>query len=119
MITYKMSDNDAWVAEDNNFSADVIVKTDDANNYKECSVKLTKLNADEIDATIKLNIINSNFVASLEKVKPLGKNAMIEEVANYAKSLNDYSNFMDLLGEESNSQLKAVDGLFKQNRIKL
>ena len=42
-----------------------------------------------------------------------------DEVLSYAAVLKSYGDFMELLVEEANMQLRAVDGLFKEEGIAL
>lgn len=114
---YKMSDNDGWNAVDNNFDADVLIQTDQGKNYQASEVVLTRKNEKEISATIHLMLQNNNYYAELEILDKLGKTEKAERISSYAKSLEDYSQFMCKLVEEANVQLHAIDGLFSQEQI--
>ncbi len=121
MKVYKMSANDAWNAEDNNFRADVLVKTDDNNKYQSSEVCLTSLGVNNLVANIKLNINGANrYKARLELLEKMPEKFKSgDEVLSYAAVLKSYGDFMELLVEEANMQLRAVDGLFKEEGIAL
>lgn len=117
MKQYKMSDNDAWNAFDDNFGADVIITTDDMNNYQKAEVKLDP-DYREVPAQIQLEIKDGRFVANLTLDQQLNAQSTIADVAEYARSLQHYSDFMEVLEDEANGQLKAEDGLFDEHDIK-
>lgn len=117
MKQYKMSDNDAWNAFDDNFGADVIITTDDMNNYQKAEVKLDPDHR-EVPAKIQLEIKDGRFVANLTLDQQLNAQSTIADVAEYARSLQHYSDFMEVLEDEANGQLKAEDGLFDEYDIK-
>lgn len=114
---YKMSDNDGWNAEDNNFDADVLIQTDRNKHYQGSKVVLTRKNKEEISAIIHLTMQNNHYYAELEILDKLGKIEKAEIISTYAKSLEDYSRFMLKLVEEANVQLHAIDGIFSQKQI--
>lgn len=117
MKQYKMSDNDAWNAFNEFFDADVIVTTDDNNNYQKADVELEP-SYNEISAHVQLKNKDGRFVTILTVEQQLNPESTIADVTEYARSLQHYSDFMEILEDETNSQLKAEDGMFNKHNIK-
>ena len=117
MKQFKMSNNDAWDDYNKFFGADVIVTTDNQNNYQKAEVQLQPANH-EVPAHIQLHLKDDRFVATLTVDEPLHSASNIDEVNNYGQSLQHYSDFMLLLEDEATSQLRTAEGTFEENNIK-